>query len=260
MHRWPTHSEAECPDRNQLDGKLPCHTCVRAIPLTGPARTRVVRFSKPQEAPMRPALSATLTAMLMLFGCTGDHLVEPTNLPGELARARAGKEVAAPSALAVTAMSATRIDLAWTDKSTNETGFELFRSTAGQTGPFALWLTLWVNTTALSDSYAQPQHRVLFQDSRRTQNRSYKHVLGIFEHRVRDHARTSSTSATPSATSSGRRRGPGCDTPYQYDRLDDLGKPIRRDGVSYRAVRGRRSDLEHRSARRTTMQPSPIRV
>ena len=112
---------------------------------------------------MRPALSATLTAILMLFGCTGDHLVEPTSLPGELARARAGKEVAAPSALAVTAMSATRIDLAWTDNSTNETGFELFRSTAGQTGPFALWLTLWVNTTALSDSYAQPHTEYCFR-------------------------------------------------------------------------------------------------
>ena len=63
----------------------------------------------------------------------------------------------------MTAMSATRIDLAWTDNSTNETGFELFRSTAGQTGPLALWLTLWVNTTALSDSYAQPHTEYCFR-------------------------------------------------------------------------------------------------
>ena len=61
---------------------------MRAIPLTGPARTRVVRFSMPQEAPMRPALSAVLTAILTLFGCTGDHLVEPTSLPGEPAPAQ----------------------------------------------------------------------------------------------------------------------------------------------------------------------------
>jgi hypothetical protein len=135
---------------------LSCHICMNTLIHAGPSRTKVVRSSTPQEAQMRPAPSAALTASLMLLGCTGDHLFEPTGLPGELARAGAGKEVAAPSALSATAISENRIDLVWADNSTNETNLELFRSTAGQTGPFALWTTLSANTTTYSDRSAQP--------------------------------------------------------------------------------------------------------
>lgn len=106
---------------------------------------------------MRPASSATLAAtLLMLLGCTGDHLVEPPSLAGGPGSASARVELAAPSGLAATAVSATRIDLVWTDNSIGETGFELFRSTVGEAGPFALWATLSANTTAVTDSYAQP--------------------------------------------------------------------------------------------------------
>src|SRR5206468_3824615 len=38
---------------------------------------------------------------------------------------------AAPSGMTAVAVSSTRIDLAWTDNSSNEDGFKLFRSTDG---------------------------------------------------------------------------------------------------------------------------------
>lgn len=111
----------------------------------------------PAEAPTRlascPALPASL---ILLLGCAGDNLVEPPGLTSERASATARVEVAAPSGLSATAVSETRIDLVWTDNASSETGFELFRSTAGETGPFALWATLAANTTTITDGYAQP--------------------------------------------------------------------------------------------------------
>ena len=106
---------------------------------------------------MRPASSAAPAAtLILLLGCTGDHLNEPPGLAGGPGSASARAELAAPSGLAATALSETRIDLVWTDNSSGETGFELFRSTVGEPGPFALWATLPANTTAVTDGYAQP--------------------------------------------------------------------------------------------------------
>ena len=57
---------------------------------------------------------------------------------------------AAPSALAATAVSATRVDLAWQDNSTNETGFRVERRVAG--GTFALLASVGANAKVYSDT------------------------------------------------------------------------------------------------------------
>ncbi len=57
----------------------------------------------------------------------------------------------APSDLAATAISSTRIDLAWTDNSTNETGFRIERKT-GAGGTYAAFATVGTNITAYSNT------------------------------------------------------------------------------------------------------------
>ncbi len=57
---------------------------------------------------------------------------------------------AAPTALAATATSTSQISLAWTDNSTNETGYKLERATG--TGAYALVATLGAGATSYSDS------------------------------------------------------------------------------------------------------------
>jgi predicted phage tail protein len=56
----------------------------------------------------------------------------------------------APSGLVATAISKTRIDLAWTDNSNNETGFKIERSTNGTT--FSQIATVGVNVTTYSNN------------------------------------------------------------------------------------------------------------
>jgi predicted phage tail protein len=57
----------------------------------------------------------------------------------------------APSALTATAVSSTQIDLAWTDNSSNETGFEVYSSTTSGSG-FTLLTTTAANATTYSNT------------------------------------------------------------------------------------------------------------
>lgn len=56
-----------------------------------------------------------------------------------------------PVNLTATAVSATQLNIAWEDRSTRETGFELHRST-GSNGTFDLWLTTGPDVTTFSDA------------------------------------------------------------------------------------------------------------
>jgi hypothetical protein len=68
-----------------------------------------------------------------------------------VASARTGAAApSAPTGLRATAVSRSRIDLSWTDTSTNETRFEIERSTAGQ--PFQLVATVAANSVFFADS------------------------------------------------------------------------------------------------------------
>jgi lysophospholipase L1-like esterase len=62
---------------------------------------------------------------------------------------------AAPTALTATAVSGTQINLAWTDNSTNESGFDIFR-TNSSTGTFAQVSVVGPNVTTYSDTGLTP--------------------------------------------------------------------------------------------------------
>jgi Concanavalin A-like lectin/glucanases superfamily/Fibronectin type III domain/Calcineurin-like phosphoesterase len=58
---------------------------------------------------------------------------------------------AAPTGLSTTTISAFQINLAWTDNSTNETNFQIERSTTGIGGTYTLLATVSANTTSYND-------------------------------------------------------------------------------------------------------------
>jgi fibronectin type III domain protein len=64
--------------------------------------------------------------------------------------------VTAPSSLTAAAASQTRIDLTWQDNSTNETGFEIRRSTTGPDGSFPPVATTAANATSYADTGLTP--------------------------------------------------------------------------------------------------------
>jgi titin len=90
--------------------------------------------------------------------------VETSAVGSEQVQAKTvGQLVAAPSGLTAGAVSQTRIDLTWSDNSNNESGFELYRSTSGETGTFELRATPSGNTTGFSDAFAQAGTRYCFK-------------------------------------------------------------------------------------------------
>jgi hypothetical protein len=82
----------------------------------------------------------------LLLGCGGDFLSPRRHVAAGSADAR----TPAP-ALTSSWFSSTRIDLSWTDNVPNETGWEVWRSTAGAAGTFALLASLGANVTSYSD-------------------------------------------------------------------------------------------------------------
>src|SRR5262249_37787840 len=71
--------------------------------------------------------------------------------------------VAAPSDLAATATSSTAIKLTWTDNSSNESGFEVWRSTTGASGTYTLLKTLAANTTSTTDTGLSPGSQYCYE-------------------------------------------------------------------------------------------------
>src|SRR6185503_11495241 len=69
----------------------------------------------------------------------------------------------APSALTATTFSGTRIDLAWTDASSNEVGFKLERCAGAGCSTFTQIATLSANTTSYSDVGAVVDQQYTYQ-------------------------------------------------------------------------------------------------
>ncbi len=69
---------------------------------------------------------------------------------------------ATPSGLTAIATSSTRIDLAWTDNATNETGYRVDRAAAEQ-GPWALIATPGAGSTSYSDTNLTPEIRFWYR-------------------------------------------------------------------------------------------------
>jgi titin len=100
---------------------------------------------------MRRVASLSYWALLLL-GCADP----PLSPDEERASLSAEGSLTAPSNLIATPVSATRINLAWLDRSSRETGFELRRSTTGATGTFALLTRTAANVTAYSNISLSP--------------------------------------------------------------------------------------------------------
>ena len=80
-----------------------------------------------------------------LGACDGKAPIAPVD-EGTISMIEAGR-LASSFGLTATAIAPTAIELAWQDNSTNETGFEIHRSTSGPTGAFALIGVAAPNTT-----------------------------------------------------------------------------------------------------------------
>lgn len=93
-------------------------------------------------------LMAAVCLALTLIGCDGDVLGPRRKPPGELVtEARTSS-----SSLVATATSPTQIYVSWTDNAPNESGWEIWRSTTGVTGPFTLLTSVGPNATSYSNS------------------------------------------------------------------------------------------------------------
>jgi uncharacterized protein len=111
---------------------------------------------------MRHALVpfAALASVAFLLGGCEDPL-EPDRDQASLGSTGTG--LTAPSNLSAAAVSPSRIDLVWQDKSSNETGFKLHRSTTGPNGTFALLTTTAANVTRYSNSGLSPSTQYCYK-------------------------------------------------------------------------------------------------
>lgn len=65
---------------------------------------------------------------------------------------RASRVISSSAGTLAVAVSESRIDVRWLDDASNESGFELYRSTTGSIGPFALLAILPANVTTFADA------------------------------------------------------------------------------------------------------------
>jgi hypothetical protein len=124
----------------------------------------------------------TLSVLLvsLWIGCNSPDPIEPAyqpNMdPGRLSAIALGQEavqvasstgsessVKAPSTTNAVAGSESRIDVSWKDNSTNETGFEVHRSTAGVNGAFALWVSTGAGVISYSDAGLTPSTQYCYK-------------------------------------------------------------------------------------------------
>ena len=88
---------------------------------------------------------------LLLVALSGCDRRQPLGPSLEAASYGVGSSVTAPSNTNATPVSRSRIDVSWQDNSTNETGFEVHRSTSGPTGTFTLRASIGAGVTSYSD-------------------------------------------------------------------------------------------------------------
>jgi hypothetical protein len=94
----------------------------------------------------------TLGSVAGLLSCT-----DPLQPDERLSLSRGGpRSLTPPSALTSTPASSSQVDLSWSDNSSTETGFEIFRSTNGSEGTFNFHLSAGANATTLSDASLAP--------------------------------------------------------------------------------------------------------
>ena len=132
-----------------IKGSAATPTPTPVVPTATPTRTSTPApptatptFAPPTATPTFAPPTATPTRTPTPVPPTATPTRTPTPIPPALP--------AAPSALTATAVSRSRIDLAWQDNSTNETGFQIERSRSG--GAFSLIATAAAGATSYSDT------------------------------------------------------------------------------------------------------------
>ena len=96
-------------------------------------------------------LIASASAVLV-YGCDGRNPLEPRTVPNSVnATVKIGSGTSAALNTTATASSTTQVDVTWQDNATDETRFEIHRSTAGPTGTFTLLASTGPNVVAYSD-------------------------------------------------------------------------------------------------------------
>jgi titin len=96
-------------------------------------------------------LVASASAVLF-YGCDGRNPLEPRTVPNSVnATVKIGSGTSAALNTTATASSTSRVDVTWQDNATDETRFEIHRSTAGPTGTFTLLASTGPNVVAYSD-------------------------------------------------------------------------------------------------------------
>ena len=104
------------------------------------------------------ALAGSAAALLFL-GCGDSRPTEPSSRAetgAVAAKGAAAPRLAAPSNAVATAASQTRITLAWQDNSSDETGFEISRSTSGGGGAFTAWTAVGANVVVFHNDDVVP--------------------------------------------------------------------------------------------------------
>src|SRR5712691_2603829 len=86
---------------------------------------------------------------LLMIGCESRELLAPV----QASSTASGSAPTAPSLTKATGVSPERIDLAWQDNSTNETSFEIRRSTTGPDGSFPVLATTAANGLGIATQY-----------------------------------------------------------------------------------------------------------
>ncbi|HJP59328.1 MAG TPA: hypothetical protein VJ865_05000 [Gemmatimonadaceae bacterium] len=101
--------------------------------------------------PRAMLLIASASAVLF-YGCDGRNPLEPRTVPNSVsASVKIGSGTSAALNTTATASSTTQIDVAWQDNATDESRFEIHRSTTGPTGTFTLLASTGSNVVAYSD-------------------------------------------------------------------------------------------------------------
>ncbi len=100
------------------------------------------------------SLAGSLGLLFLLLSCDRRQPVAPALEAG--ATGAGGPTVKPPSIANAVAASESRIDVSWQDNSTNETGFEVHRSTSGPSGTFTLRASTGANVTSYGDPGLEP--------------------------------------------------------------------------------------------------------
>ncbi len=99
--------------------------------------------------------------LLCVVGCDRSQPVEPA--VEAMSAGTPGPAVKAPSTTNAVAVSESRIDVSWRDNSSNETGFELHRSTAGANGTFTLLASTGAGVTNYRDAGLTPARQYCYK-------------------------------------------------------------------------------------------------